>query len=364
MDEQGQSHGLFAIPETDDPIKHREWATRLWIRMDRDRSGTITREELMCDEFQEILKAVIAPKRGESNAAYGRSEINVPQAVDFCMRKAAQNATGELSFDEFSSFLRVLRKAGASSRKADLIFALFDLDQSGFLDKDEFLEVYRYFLGHRPTSEKFEEEWANLDVKVQGHVSQKQYNRWLRASTNLVFKPYAPPADDDVYDRAPKFSKKDADGLLRLTQQKRSQWRPLWNDRWNCQDSCLLNKALMPRQKHMFSRVQSETELRRFYSRHPRWDSHYEKLDMPEPARPQTKLTADIPPLLPERHVRNGRMRNPQTGRQEVWNDFWQTPKSAHLTQKHTPGSIHLRCIGAPPDHLVKGRDDDEDPLM
>lgn len=309
MKEPGQAKTLFAIPAADDPIKHREWAEKLWIRMDRDRSGTITREELMCDEFQEILKAVIAPKRGESksNAAYGRSEINVPQAVDFCMRKAAQNASGELSFEEFSSFLRVLRRAGASSRKADLIFALFDLDQSGFLDKEEFLEVYRYFLGHRPTVDKFEEEWAILDEKVEGHVSQKRYDRWLRASTNPVFKPFAPPPDDDALAKQPKFSKKDADGLLRLTKHRRSQWRPLWNERWNCQDNSLLNKVLMPRQKHMFSRVQSETELRRFYARHPRWDAQYEKLDMPERVRPQTMLTADIPPLLPERHVPNGR---------------------------------------------------------
>ncbi|CAE7231711.1 DUOX2 [Symbiodinium pilosum] len=317
----------------------------------------------MCDEFQGILKAVIAPKRDESNAAYGRSEINVPQAVDFCMRKAAQNASGELSFDEFSSFLRVLRKAGASSRKADLVFALFDLDQSGFLDKDEFLEVYRYFLGHRPTAEKFEEEWASLDMKVEGYVSQKRYNQWLRASSNPVFKQYASSHDDDVYGRVPKLSKKDADGLLRLTQHKRSQWRPLWNDRWNCQDNSLLNKVLMPRHKHMFSRVQSETELRRFYARHPRWDAHYQKLDTPEPVRPQTMLTADIAPLIPERHAPSGRMRNPQTGRHEHWNDYWQTPKSASLIQKYTPGSIHLRCPGRPPDHLIQGREDDEDEL-
>jgi len=362
MAEAGQSRSFFNLPEADDPEQHREWATRLWIRMDRDRSGTITREELMCDEFQGILKAVIAPRRdGASNASYGRSEINVPQAVDFCMRKASQNASGELSFEEFSSFLRVLRKAGASSRKADLIFALFDLDQSGFLDKEEFLEVYRYFLGYRPTVEKFEEEWALLDEKVEGHVSQKQYDRWLRASTNPAFKPYAPPPDDDVWGKTPKFSKKDAAGLLQLTKHKRSQWRPLWNERWNCEDNSELNKVLMPRKKHMFSRVQTEPELRRFYARHPRWDAHYAKLDTPEPIRPQTMLTADIAPLLPERHVPNGRMRNPQTGQRERWNDYWQTPKSACLTQKVTPGSVLLRCPGEPPEHLVRGRDDDQD---
>lgn len=349
---------FFDLPDADDADgqKHREWAERLWHRMDRDRSGTVTREELMCDEFQEILKAVIAPNRTKTNAAYSRAEINVTQAVDFCMRKAAQNGSGELSFDEFSSFLRVLRKTGASSRKADLIFALFDLDQSGFLDKEEFLEVYRYFLGHRPTVEKFEEEWANVDVAATGRVSQKQYDRWLRASNNPVFKPYA--TTDDAVEAGPKFSKKDANGLLQSTRQKRNAWRPLWNDRWNSQDSSILNKALMPRQKHMFSRVQSEPELRRFYMRHPRWDSHYVRLDAAQQPRPQSLLTPDLPPLLPDRHVPNGRMRNPVTGQRESWNDYWQTPKSSDLVPKFTPGSLLLRCPGQPPEHLVQGKED------
>ncbi|CAE7479696.1 unnamed protein product [Symbiodinium necroappetens] len=357
-----QAKSLFAIPAADDPIKHRKppRAEKLWIRMDRDRSGTITREELMCDEFQEILKVLChkpleatRPFRivlwGESNAAYGRSEINVPQAVDFCMRKAAQNASGELSFEEFSSFLRVssldlkvLRRAGASSRKADLIFALFDLDQSGFLDKEEFLEVYRYFLGHRPTVDKFEEEWvpvsgcivsfkldivhhkydecyvpsseAILDEKVEGaaHASGEAL-LWLayraphtgsgpfHAHRPLVAVSKASKALEPFHHcDAVAPADVGASALLALP---RSQWRPLWlqphlynlvvtvqridarNERWNCQDNSLLNKVLMPRQKHMFSRVQSETELRRFYARHPRWDAQYEKLDMPEPVR-------------------------------------------------------------------------------
>eukprot|EP00913_Durusdinium_trenchii_P035218 g32948.t1 len=68
---------------------------------------------------------------------------------------------------------------------------LFDFDQSGFLDKSEFLEVYRYFLGHRPTAEKFEEEWGKIDPASKGRVSQKEYDRWLQKSDNPVFKPFA-----------------------------------------------------------------------------------------------------------------------------------------------------------------------------
>eukprot|EP00434_Breviolum_minutum_P018909 symbB.v1.2.016675.t1/scaffold1275.1/size127301/3 len=248
---------FFDVPDDASAEKHRAWAEQLWCRMDRDRSGTVTREELMCDEFQEILKA---------------------------------------------------------------------------------------------------EEWANVDVAAKGRVSQKQYDRWLRHSDNPVFKPYAPT--EEAIEVSPKFNKKDANGLLQLTKQKRSTWRPLWNDRWNCQDSSILNKALMPRQKFVFSRVQTEPELRRFYMRHPRWDSHYERLDAAHHPRPQSLLTADLPPLLPERYVPSGNMRNPVTRQRETWNDYWQTPKSSSLAPRVSPGSLLLRCPGQPPDHLVQGKEE------
>lgn len=155
-----------------------------------------------------------------------------------------------------------------------------------------------------------------------------------------------------------KNTLEDANGLLQLTKQRRSTWRPLWNDRWNCQDSSILNKALMPRQKFVFSRVQTEPELRRFYMRHPRWDSHYERLDAAHHPRPQSLLTADLPPLLPERYVPSGNMRNPVTRQRETWNDYWQTPKSSSLAPRVSPGSLLLRCPGQPPDHLVQGKEE------
>ena len=114
----------------------------------------------------------------------------------------------------------------------------------------------------------------------------------------------------------------------------------------------------MPRQKFVFSRVQTEPELRRFYMRHPRWDSHYERLDAAHHPRPQSLLTADLPPLLPERYVPSGKMRNPVTGQRETWNDYWQTPKSSSLAPRVSPGSLLLRCPGQPPDHLVQGKEE------
>lgn len=42
---------FFDLPDDASAEKHRAWAEQLWCRMDRDRSGTVTREELMCDWY-------------------------------------------------------------------------------------------------------------------------------------------------------------------------------------------------------------------------------------------------------------------------------------------------------------------------
>eukprot|EP00931_Biecheleriopsis_adriatica_P111012 TRINITY_DN8534_c0_g1_i2.p1 TRINITY_DN8534_c0_g1~~TRINITY_DN8534_c0_g1_i2.p1 ORF type:complete len:455 (-),score=69.45 TRINITY_DN8534_c0_g1_i2:103-1446(-) len=358
-----------APPETNDPIAHREWAALLWSRIDRDGSGSITAEELNCDEFQHILKAVIAPQReGRSTSSYARAEMNAQQAIDFCMRKADLNHDGSLSFEEFSSFLQVLRKSGTGKNTANLIFALFDRDQSGFLDKLEFLEVWRYFLGHRPTGPQLDAEWARLDVDSRGYVSQKQYNQWLRTNDNPLFQSFLSPFGDkdetgDLTDKFIHYSKKDADSLLAAHQQRKNAFRPGWNDHFNTLDTTIQNPVRMPRNKYLFSQVQSEEELRKWYmKRLKHFDSQYDKLDIPEPPKWRSNLSADQPPLLPEKHRVDGRMRNKRTGKRELWNDQWQTPWSVQKSVRHRPGTMSLRCLGPPPAHVVHGKGKQERP--
>ena len=333
---------FFDLPDADDADgqKHREWAERLWHRMDRGPQWNgHSRGNLCVMRFQEILKAVIAPKRTKTNAAYSRAEINVTQAVDFLYaEKLHRTEVASSRLMNLAPFLRVLRKTGASSRKADLIFALFDLDQSGFLDKEEFLEVYRYFLGHRPTAEKFEEEWANVDVAATGRVSQKQYDRWLRASNNSVFKPYA--TTDDAVEAGPKFSKKDANGLLQSTRQKEK-----------CLAASLEWPLELPRQLHPKQGSNAKTEtyvspgynqnqsFRRFYMRHPRWDSHYVRLDAAQQPRPQSLLTPDFAsaPTWPA----CAKWKDAQSGHWSTWDLEWVLANSEEFWlsfQSFTPG--------------------------
>merc|ERR1719408_95129 len=102
--------------------------------MDRNNSGSITRDELDCEEFREVLRGVLTPHKaalGTGGAGYARVQQHTEQAVDFCLRKADFNHDTSLSFEEFKAFLVILRSQQGAAHTADLIFALFDLDSDG-----------------------------------------------------------------------------------------------------------------------------------------------------------------------------------------------------------------------------------------
>jgi len=142
--------------------QHREWAAKLWKRMDRDNSGSLEHHEMMCDEFQSAMRSVISPvTAGQSLGNYGRAELNSSQCLKFCMKMADKNNDGVLDFEEFDRFWRVLRR---HRRNPDLVFTMYDLDQGNSLDREELTEIFRYFLGHKPTREELEHEWLKMDV--------------------------------------------------------------------------------------------------------------------------------------------------------------------------------------------------------
>lgn len=171
----------------------------MWIRMDRNRNGSLSLAELDCEELRTVLKSVIAPAAGTSvggaAAPYARAQMNTEQAVSFILRKADLNHDGTLSFEEFESFTLMLRKLPSSvaSHTSDLIFALFDLDGDHLINEAEFREIYRFYTGHRPTEVEFQAEWRRLDRAFHQAVTRDEYAEWLRASESPHFKQHAPP---------------------------------------------------------------------------------------------------------------------------------------------------------------------------
>lgn len=186
----------FDLQEGFSPREHHDWCLRMWLRMDRDNSGFISRQELDCEEFRGILRKALTPNSGGNMGGprYARAEMNIDQALFFLMRKADLNGDGAISFLEFTSLIQVLRESRDAIHTANMIFALFDLDSDGFIDDVEFREIFRFFLGHEPSYKEFQEEWLLLDETKSGKVTRSQYVAWLQTSQNPIFRWHSPDA--------------------------------------------------------------------------------------------------------------------------------------------------------------------------
>merc|ERR1712008_517719 len=135
--------------------------------------GTITKAELDCEEFHTAVRLAIAPltsSSGAGGAVYTRSEMNIKEAIQFCMNKADINRDNDLSYKEFRSLILTLRDPDLAQYSANLAFALFDLDTSLSIDQREFRELYRFFLRRNPTEVEFKTEWGRIARDGQDRV--------------------------------------------------------------------------------------------------------------------------------------------------------------------------------------------------
>lgn len=341
--------------------------------MDRDNSGSITRKELDCEEFRDVLRSVITPHAaalGTGGAGYARVTQNVEQAMDFCLRKADFNNDQSLSFDEFKSFLVVLRSKSDAAHTANLIFALFDLDGDSKISQSEFREVYRYYLGHHPTADEFLAEWRRLDAGGNDEVNRDDYIRWLQSSANPIFKQHAPPLRGFSTDSSQALSsignklgtKMDGTGdmartLPGLDEMGKTNFRPRWNQMFNTKKN--MNHELPGGQRNYFSRQQSLPELGRYFERRRGFEANYDRFqNQPEIRRHKAALsTESVPSIMPERDKGGGTMKNPISGRTMLWNDHWQEPRS--MRKRIVPVTLLFQCPGKPPPYLLALKEED-----
>lgn len=362
-------------------LEHRDWVKRLWARMNRVHSDEITAQDLNCDEFHEVLHCLLAPRTAGVALGHGRSAKNCAQAIHFCLSLADQDHSGSLDFEEFEKFLRDLRNClqnEADSTK--LIFALFDIDTNNTIGMEEFREIYRFFLGHDPTSEEFTVQWSRLDPEGNDQATRQQYTRWLRHHADPIFSVHAPRIVDQPKTPQGKHEMNRMKGSISFSGKSRASRRvflpapgltppsyrrsnelppPAWNENWASKDPSIHNEHLKGnfRFRSFFSRPQSLPELQRFFISHTGFEKYERRLCRPEPAPPKlvlstdTKLNQTAPGL--SRHRPGGIMRNSK-GEVILWQE--NSPRS-HKKVVWEPGSLLLRVPGAPPAFLVKGRD-------
>mmetsp|Transcript_28117 Transcript_28117/g.51392 ORF Transcript_28117/g.51392 Transcript_28117/m.51392 type:complete len:395 (+) Transcript_28117:81-1265(+) len=328
----------FGFAPSVSPREHHTWAIGMWKRMDRDNSGYITRQELDCEEFRNILKSVLVPKSTSTGGAlYARAQTNQDQVVRFCMRKADLNNDGSLSFEEFKSVMLCLREETMEKHTANLIFAMFDLDGDMMISENEFKEIYRFYLGHNPTYDEFSEEWNRLNSKSTGYVSREQYIRWLQTSMNPVFVNHAPRESGAKFregeSTTTSASKKVSPSSVRQrTMMSKSASamlnRPKWNQRFNNNAGADPNLVLPKGERRYFMNPQTPKELDRFYATHTGFNQHVRDYAAPDPVKRLRVVSTDTSDLmLAARHKPSGRMREyPASGSVVLWEDHWQTP--------------------------------------
>jgi len=311
--------------------------------MDRDLSGHITRDELNCEEFHNVVLAAVAPvtKSGPGGVLYSRSSLNMSEAIAFCLRKADQNSDGYLSFSEFRSLIKTLQDVHTQASTAHLAFSLFDLDYSLSIDREEFREVMRFFLGHNPTEVEFQEEWLQARRGQQkDKVTRDEYIRWLQTTPNPVFHQHAPPLqpEGDQSETKPQAA-------LARSQSNYLREKPRWNKRFNaCMNPGHINDFRPQGLREYFSPSQSLPELKRFYETYPgTFRAHHTRLEAPPSPEvtcalwPKSISTEGGTPLnLPKRHEPQGSMRDHRTSKVQLWDENWSPP--IRLKARFRPG--------------------------
>jgi Ca2+-binding EF-hand superfamily protein len=364
---------------------HVEWAIRMWKRMDRDNSGTLTRKELDCEEMRTVLRMVLVPQDGShacgGGASYARTTMNHEEALSFCVRKADINNDGILSFEEFKCFTWELRQKSESNQQvASLIFALFDLDSDQIISESEFHEIYRFYLGHHPKRSDFEEEWARLHHDGVGRgVTRDRYMKWLDTLASPIFRRHlffnTPESRERrrsvttvagavvagakrrqsresagfknmtfvQMSKSARHIKTDADGWP-LAPRKGIKDRPRWNHLWNAQKNP--NDDLPYGERIYFSRSQSLPQLRRFLANHAGCERQHQRLTTPSlPKRLKVVSTDTTDDVMtdPGRHRPGGYMCEHDSGETVLWEDRWQTPLrfKRRLGVAHRPLAPH-----------------------
>jgi Ca2+-binding EF-hand superfamily protein len=354
--------------------EHAEWAAKLWARIDRDHSGSVSREELNCDEFQDVLHAVIAPDNTGDHANYGRAELHINQALDFLLRKTQTNADGNLTFKEFKSFTKMLRNQGDEHNRVHLIFALFDLDGSNTIDREEFHGIYAFFAGHQPTKNEVDRAFLQMDKFDKKEVTRQQFIRWLQREAPPQFQQHTAHVDDSSSTasssgskpknrKAKKVIHRPAPGMFQPLPTDAAtwstEWHVFWNDRFRGTDTSLMNPACPERLKRYFSAPQTLPELDRFFNTYRGFNDHRKRLHEPRSPAPKPILSTQSKTMEvnPERAAPGGWGRNAKGGI-VLWDNEW-PDKPSDFKNKPWPGSLMLRCSAKPPPLLTLGREAD-----
>jgi len=194
---------------------HHQWCVARWIRLDRDGDGDLAREELNTETFFDLIREVM----GSSADDHIHIKINVAQFVKWFQNRADSNNDKRLSFDEFEIITDVIKTAPSmhdrSARRmwAEAAFALFDINGDNMIDREEFCQLYAFFVGYRPKEADLEKAWITLDKKGNQQVNRRTFIDWamtyqlVKGEAHFVGLPKKlPPSYQDLDEPLPTLT--------------------------------------------------------------------------------------------------------------------------------------------------------------
>ena len=132
----------------------------LFTKMDRDKSGTIDREE-----FSNAMKALKLPGADKATCDAMFDEFDV-------------DGSGDISFQEYVNFT-LLDVLSRSATRVINLFKLWDVDRSGTIDLEEFRRAIKT-IGFDVPRDSVDGVFAELDEDGSGEIDYDELNRVLR----------------------------------------------------------------------------------------------------------------------------------------------------------------------------------------